>query len=263
MKKLKAIGRALACIGLILPVAAAQMLIAGPLLNDHETLIRKGKRSMLKILGVSVAFNGAVTGRKPTVFAANHMSYIDILLLGAHVPGVFVAKAELKKWPLIGWMARSLNTIFTTRQRATLSADQGEVVKALNNDLNVILFPEGKTGSGEELLPFRAGLLGVAFNNSSGVKLEKDAHVQPVSIRVTHVDGRSVAEDPSLRSSYAWWGPQSLISHFWKLVQADEIKVELTAHPLVNPEDFSERNSFINAVKSAVHSGSHPESIRS
>lgn len=236
-----------------LPLAAAQICIAAPLFRDYDTIPRLLHRGVMKIVNLRVTFNGAVASGKPTVFAANHMSYLDVTVLGSRLRGSFISKAEVRKWPLIGALARESGVIFTQRRIGTLRRDQEEIVRALNSGRDIILFPEAGTGNGDDVRPFKAGHLSVAFNNVSRTPLEKEAQVQPVSIRVTHVGGREVRQEPSLRYNYTWHGG-NLLKHCWNVARIPEMRLDVTFHPPCDPADFPDRKAFVRAVESAVRS---------
>ena len=115
-----------------------------------------------RIFGVRVAVSGAMSAEHPTLFVANHMSYLDITVLGSLIAGSFVAKAEVSGWPLFGWLARLQRTVFVDRQRAS-TISQGEVMRGrLKAGDNLVLFPEGTSSDGNRTLRFKSSLLGVA-----------------------------------------------------------------------------------------------------
>jgi 1-acyl-sn-glycerol-3-phosphate acyltransferase len=183
------------------------------------------------------------------------MSYMDIVLLGSVLKGSFVSKKEVRKWPFVGRAANSIKTIFIERTHEAVPEAQGEVAKTLNQGQSVIMFPESTTGRGDELLPFKRGLLSIAFNNISGVPLNKDALVQPVSLRVTHVDGKDVSTDPSLRRKYSWVGEESILRHIWEMASLESIRVEITAHEPVDPKKFQDKASFVSEIERIVRAG--------
>ena len=237
------------------PLLLMQGLVAGPVFRNYDTVPRLLKRGIQKIASISVIFNGAATGDRPTLFAANHMSYLDIIMLGAYLPGAFVAKKDVRDWPVVGRAGAATKTIFIERRIGTLRRDQRQIVETLNSGRNVILFPEGTTGDGTDLLPFKGGLLCVAFNNVSRVRLEREIQVQPVSLRVTHVNGRAIERDPELLNNYAWVGGQNIAKHFWRLAQTDNMNLVITVHEPMNPQDYADRRIFTRAVQDKVASG--------
>lgn len=111
------------------------------------------------------------------LFAANHVSWLDILALGGASRAVFVARHDVEAWPLVGWIAGLNDTIFVERQARHQVQNQADALReALARGRALALFPEGTTEGGEALLPFRPSLFASLFPPIEGVK------VQPVAI---------------------------------------------------------------------------------
>ena len=120
--------------------------------------LHRASRRHLKIFGCTTT----VTGPVPTsgLLVSNHLSYLDILAISATTPAVFVSKAEVKRWPLFGWLATLGGTVFIERARRThVGAVNREIQPALNEGVLVVVFPEGTSTNGDEVLPFRSSLL--------------------------------------------------------------------------------------------------------
>jgi 1-acyl-sn-glycerol-3-phosphate acyltransferase len=103
-----------------------------------------------------------VAGRIPVggLLVSNHLSYLDILVIGAATPASFVAKSEVRKWPILGFFARVAGTIFVEREkRAEAGRAAAEIEAALRTGITVTLFPEGTSSGGETVLPFKSSLL--------------------------------------------------------------------------------------------------------
>lgn len=147
-------------------------------------LIRRWTVRVLAILNVRLSVGGEVpdVSAADVMFVANHISWLDIYLLDAVCPVRFVSKAEVRAWPVIGWLAVKIGTLFIERARRHDTARAGrEVVEALRQGDCVALFPEGTTSNGTLLRPFHASLLQSAINSG--------ARVWPVAIRYVHRDG--------------------------------------------------------------------------
>ena len=96
---------------------------------------------------------------RKTLFVCNHISYLDILVLGAKVKAIFVAKSEIDSWPLINKFTSVGKTIFVSRKDKTAIKEQMKLIeKNLENNYNVVLFPEGTSREGLNLLPFKSSL---------------------------------------------------------------------------------------------------------
>jgi len=126
--------------------------------------------------GVRVRIEGEPLKTRVLV-AANHVSWLDILVLGGAAPVVFVARADVQDWPLVGWAAGLNDTIFVAREARSSVRGQADTLRqALEKGRAVALFPEGTTEGGAGLLPFRASLFASLFPPLPGVR------VQPVAI---------------------------------------------------------------------------------
>jgi len=126
--------------------------------------------------GVRVRVEGAPLKDKVLV-VANHVSWLDILALGGAAPVNFVARADVRDWPVIGWAAGLNRSIFVARDIRTMAREQADTLRqALEKGHAVALFPEGTTEGGRDMLPFRASLFASLFPPLDGVR------VQPVAI---------------------------------------------------------------------------------
>lgn len=118
-------------------------------------------RQLLHVFNISPRFIGTLPARG--LLVCNHLSYLDIVVLGAMAPCVFVAKREVKNWPVFGWFARMAGTVFVQReQRAQTAHAVDEIEAALKTGALVVLFPEGTSSGGASILPFKSSLLAPA-----------------------------------------------------------------------------------------------------
>ncbi len=154
----------------------------------------------------------------------NHLSYLDILVLSAIHPCIFVSKAEVRRWPLFGPLAKLSGTIFVERERRTSSHQSTlEIEAALATDVPIILFPEGTSSDGSTVLRFHSALFEPA------VRL--GATITPASIGYS-VERGSVAQD------VCYWGEMTLVPHLLKLLSSGKIiaKVEFSGHSTIYPD---------------------------
>jgi 1-acyl-sn-glycerol-3-phosphate acyltransferase len=115
-------------------------------------------RRLLRVLRVSSEVHGTIP---PTgLLVCNHLSYLDIIVLAAMTPAVFVAKREVKSWPVFGWLAGMAGTIFVQREKRMRAGQvTDEIETIMNRGMLVVLFPEGTSSGGETVLPFKSSLL--------------------------------------------------------------------------------------------------------
>jgi 1-acyl-sn-glycerol-3-phosphate acyltransferase len=165
----------LATVGLIFPFLS-------PLRRTR--LVRRWAAGILDIFQVRVTIRGAVPQPDAikTVFVANHVSWLDPALIMALRPAHFVAKSDIRAWPVLGWLAAKAGTLFIERHRRH---DTSRVIQSLSQALNagdcVGVFPEGTTTDGTTLKPFHSSLLQAA--------VVAEATVHPVAIRYRRPDG--------------------------------------------------------------------------
>lgn len=137
-------------------------------ITDRAEWLQDSCARVLRCLSISLATEGPLPGSG--LIVSNHLSYLDILLHAATGPRIFVSKAEVRSWPIFGWLARCGGTIFIvrgTRSGATEAAIGIEY--ALRSGVTVVLFPEGTSTDGTTLLPFHSFLFEPAVEAESQV----------------------------------------------------------------------------------------------
>ncbi|MDP3482137.1 MAG: lysophospholipid acyltransferase family protein [Sulfuricella sp.] len=179
-------------------------------------LIRRWSARVLAILNVRLSVKGEVPDLSAAgvMFVANHISWLDIYLLDAVCPVRFVSKAEVRAWPVVGWLAVKIGTLFIERGRRHDTARAGrEVVDALRQGDCVAVFPEGTTSNGTLLRPFHASLLQSAI--ISGARL------WPVAIRYVHRDGTA-------NLSPAYVDDMSFGASLFRILNEPDLAAEIT-----------------------------------
>ena len=120
---------------------------------------------LLRVFGITSRIVGPVPSNG--LLVSNHLGYLDVVVLAACTPAVFVAKREVKYWPVFGWFASLAGTIFVDRERPTqVEQFTGDIETVLNRGVLVILFPEGTSSGGQTVLPFKSSLLEPATRQS-------------------------------------------------------------------------------------------------
>ncbi|HEX2251928.1 MAG TPA: lysophospholipid acyltransferase family protein [Thermoanaerobaculia bacterium] len=145
---------------LALVAGKAGLRLAGrPSVRWESRIFRRWSRGLGRVFGMRREVRGTPPAG-PGLLVANHVGYMDILLLGGEVGGVFVAKREIAGWPVLGHLCRQVGVVFVDRgARRDVLRTGGEVERALAAGRRVVLFPEGTTSAGDDLLPFRPSLL--------------------------------------------------------------------------------------------------------
>lgn len=235
---LRAAWRTAACLAVTLPLMPVQAAAVTFGLQLARTLPRRYHRLCCRLFGIKIETRGAVSPKRPTLFVANHQSYFDISVLGAALEVSFVAKREVRGWPLFGWLARLQRTVFVERKSAAVAAERDELSRRLEEGSNLLLFAEGTSGDGTHLLPFKSALFSVAEREVHGRPLQ----VQPVSLSYTRLDGMPIGRQ--WRPFFAWYGDMDLMPHFWTALGLGRITVEIEFHPPVTIADFASRKAL-------------------
>jgi 1-acyl-sn-glycerol-3-phosphate acyltransferase len=166
----------------------------------------------LRLLHVRTETTGDVA--HGVLITPNHVSYLDIIVLGALAPTVFVAKAEVQGWPVFGWFARKAGTLFLRREvRSELARIGAELDPVLASGANLIVFLEGTSTDGTMVRAFKAGMLEPA------VRAEWTVCPAGLSYRVP--------EGHDVRLEVAWWGTMPLASHLAGLLALEWIDVRV------------------------------------
>lgn len=151
----------LARLALHLTAGAAVALLLFPVLaaRHRERLRQRWSRQLLAVLGIDLVCEG--TNPPPhSLIVANHISWVDIFAINALAPAAFISKAEVRTWPLIGWLAARNDTVFLRRgSRGHARAVNHEIATLLTEGARIALFPEGTTTDGSHTLGFHAALM--------------------------------------------------------------------------------------------------------
>jgi 1-acyl-sn-glycerol-3-phosphate acyltransferase len=178
-------------------------------------LFRFWSRSLVRLLGITVDVHGAAP--PPGVaLVANHLSYLDIVVLGSLLDAVFVAKADVAGWPGIGAVARRAGTIFIDRTR---KRDLVRVLPLVESELRggrtVVFFPEGTSTAGAEILAFRSSLFAAPLRAG-----------RPVACAALHYT--TDARDPHASLAVCWWGDMSFVPHLFALMKLRGVRATVS-----------------------------------
>jgi 1-acyl-sn-glycerol-3-phosphate acyltransferase len=206
---------------------------------QRQTLIRRWSQQLLRMLGVEAHVHWRHDGGLPgnVLIVANHVSWLDIFVLNALQPARFIAKADLKRWPIVGRLIANAGTLFIERERRRdTHAVNRHTVEALTRGDLVAVFPEGTTSDGTGLLKFHSSLL-QSIVDAEGL-------MQPVAIRYrTPADGHCAAP--------AYVGELSLLGSFWRVTGERGINAELHLMTPV-PAQARHRRDLSRAAEEAI-----------
>lgn len=250
------LGTRLATAARLLGLAIAFLVLAGP----QWLALRLGRggrlpilfhRAFLALFGVRVTVRGTPPrAGEGALVLANHVSWLDIPVLGSLAPLSFVAKSEIAGWPLVGMLARMQRTLFIDRARRTHTAKVNSTLarRLAAGDL-VVLFAEGTTGDGTRVLPFRASLVGAARAALAEGGLERVV-LQPLAIAYTRRAGLPVTrvERPDL----AWYGDTELTPHVAAFLAHGPVDVEVAFGEPIAFEAGSDRKRAASLAEARV-----------
>ncbi|MDX3071418.1 lysophospholipid acyltransferase family protein [Streptomyces sp. MI02-7b] len=230
-------------IGVVLAVPVAAL--CPPALRD--SLVRAWMRSVAAAFGMRIRVPAPPAAREPgrgLLVVANHVSWMDILLIAAVIPGRNVAKAEIRGWPVIGPLCVLGRTIFIDRERfRTLPDTVAEVAEALRGGATVVAFPEGSTWCGREEGRFRGALFQAALNAG--------ADVQPLRIDYRLADGtRSTAP--------AFVGADTLMDSVRRVVSGRGLTAEVAVLAPITAGTWHDRRALARAAHGAAHRAEVP-----
>jgi lyso-ornithine lipid O-acyltransferase len=189
-------------------------------LNRNFTLLLR----LILNIKVTVAGDEGQMERGGYVIIANHVSYVDGIVLGSIFPILFVSKREVKRWPIVGQWNILCGTIFINRQRKEeVGSLVDEMTRKLKQETNILLFPEGTSTNGEKLLPFQTVPLAAPLRSRS--------IIVPATIAYKNIDDAPVT--PANRDLIYWYGDMDFVSHFWKLLALRSVEALVTIQPKI------------------------------
>ncbi len=180
----------------------------------RETVFQSWARVAVRVLAVDVSVEGRLP-TEPCVLVSNHLSYLDIVVLAGVVRAVFVSKSEVERWPLLGPVTRHMGTIFVDRTaKRDLPRVNRRIAAALADGDTVVLFPEGTSSRGAEVLRFKPSLLEPAVQSSYPVCYACLAY-------------RTPPQAPPASLVVCWWGDMTFFGHVFQLLQVPRIEASV------------------------------------
>lgn len=181
----------------------------------------------------------------PFFIVSNHLSYIDIIVYYATLNTTFVSKAEVKEWPILGIIARTIGVLFINREkRSDVVRVNEQISREFNRGHGILLFPEGTTSAGTTLLPFRPSLLEIPAT-----------HDIPVCYSVLRY--RLQGKGPDSQELVAWYGDARLDKHMFRLAREKNIIATIRfSNEAVHKRDRKELAATLHDAMMQLHHGS-------
>ena len=213
---------ALVTTALIAPVVYASVRLNLP---TQRSLPPVWHRTIARLFGFRIHVHGTMEHRRPLLIVANHVSWSDIVILGTLDYVSFIAKSEMSGWPMLGSIAKLQKSVFVERENRSKSREQAsEIAARLAVGDVMVLFAEGATADGNNILPFKSSLLGAAEMATRHDDVDA-VHVQPVSIAYVRLHG--VPMGRRYRNVAAWVGTVGLYQHLMRVLREGSIDVEV------------------------------------
>lgn len=207
-------------------------------------------RLMCRIVGFDVQVRGEPARQRPLLLVSNHVSWKDIMVLGSVAPVVFIAKSEVRHWPVLGWLARLQRSVFVERHERRRTGEQiSDVSARLAAGDIVVLFPEGTTSDGNRVQPFKSSLFGAATAALERAP-EGRVYIQPVTIAYTGLHGMPMGRFH--RPLAAWPGDIALGPHLLKVLREGAIEVDVIFGEPVEFNATSDRKRVARLMESEI-----------
>lgn len=195
---------------------------------------------VLRILGVRLRVRGEAGGCE--LLVTNHLSYVDVLVLSARLDAVFVAKREVAGWPAVGTLSRAVGTVFVDRERRRVLPDVvAAMAAAVRQGRTVVVFPEGTSTDGSQVLPFKPSLLEAAAREGWRVGW--------AVLRYRTPEG-----GPPASEAVCWWRDMTFVPHLVRLLALPRFEAELIFGdtPLADPDRKRLASRLWNAVRAQL-----------
>ena len=214
----------------------------GFICSNYYRLLRRLLRLNVRVVGEPVRDRAAL-------FISNHVSWVDIVVIGSLSPVAFVAKREVASWPLIGTTAKMQRTVFVDRTRRHQAADAvNAIVERLAGGTSVVLFAEGTSSDGNRVLPFRSALVGAV--KEAGTRAEQGILIQPMSI--CYIGQHGIPMGRQHRPLVAWYGDLDFMPHIKEFIARGAVDAVVSYGEPVAADGSVDRKAMAKSLEGAV-----------
>jgi 1-acyl-sn-glycerol-3-phosphate acyltransferase len=206
-------------------------------------------RVLRAILRIHVRIEGEPVRGRAVLYVSNHVSWVDIVVIGSLSPVAFVAKSEVRRWPLVGITAKMQRSVFVDRARRHQAADAvNEIVARLKGGTSMVLFAEGTSSDGNRVLPFRSALVGAVRHvvGHGGVGFP----IQPMSICYTGQYGIPMGRQH--RPLVAWYGDLDFMPHIRDFIARGAVDAVVSYGAPVADGAAADRKAMTRTLEGAV-----------
>lgn len=232
----------------LIPVQWISVLLGAP----TQRLIPVGyHRALCALLGIRIRVIGRCTPQRPLLLVANHSSWLDVPVITAVAPVVFVAKQEVASWPLLGLLAKLQRSVFVDRARRHQTGEvNAKIAQRLAAGDPVVLFGEGTSSDGNRVLPFRTALIGAARDALAAAEPGGGVMIQPLSVTYVGLDGLPLGRQHRPRA--AWYGNMDFVSHFRVLLRHGALDVVVSWGDPISYRAGTDRKAVARALEARV-----------
>ena len=189
-------------------------------------------RGVCFIFGLRVKISGQPHSNGTTLFLFNHVSYLDIMAIGGHINGYFVAKSEVADWPVLGYLSKIQRTVFIDRSPRKAVLQVAQLGTLLKQGINLMIFPEGTSTDGTCVAKIKSSLIAAAINAGAGA-------VQPCAL--IYNDKNGTALSPMKRDTYTWYGDMPFFEHLLHMLAQNGVEITIEFGPAIIPDNQSDR----------------------
>lgn len=217
-------------------------------------------RGLCWAFGMTVRTVGTeVAPNTPAMYISNHTSHFDILAIGTKLEASFVSKDDVAKWPLIGFLANLQQTAYISRNPKHALREKYSLQSYLRAGKSIILFPEGTTDDGYNILPFKSSLFALALEHEL---TNGQLMIQPFSLRLIPKPGKHGARDIA-KYPWAFDDMTPMATHLFRFWATRGCIIELVFHAPVDPKQFDDRKLLCDTVREMIIEGHKTGAVQS
>ncbi len=223
--------------GVILTLWHSNELKDGIPSKRFQVIKQQWLQSTCDILKIEIHCHGTAI-ETPTMLISNHISWIDIPLIGSQISLNFLSKYEVKSWPIVGWLAAKCGTLFIKRgSEGAAHQARADIQHYLEAGEHILIFPEGTTTNGSLVKRFHPRLFAVAT--------EQETWVQPIAIRYCDIQGNISQIVPFIDN-------EPLITNLWGILGENKIIAELHFLPPIHGSDYPMRRAISEKAREQI-----------
>ena len=236
-------------LGIIIPQKLVMLFSKGRISHIIPELWHKG---VCAIFGLKKEIIGTPNTASQTMFMSNHTSYLDIPILGDTVKHTsFLAKKDVQSWPGFGFLADLQRTAYIERKSSAIKRESDKIKKRIDQNKNLILFPEGTSTDGIKVRDFKSSLFALALSGTN-----PDLRIQPVTIQLETTNSKPL-KTLEERRLYTWplEDEIEMPAHLWRFAKTKGATIRIVFHNHINPADYENRKTLAKACHEIVSKG--------